>query len=1329
MSVFRAGGVPRRLVFLALALAILGVVGFGLLAFRWSGRQGEPPSGQLYVLGEFAEERVLVRLHPRPEGRGDPGRACYDVEVPGVEGADARLPGEQPAALRRLCRGKPIRVWVDDALLAITVGARGVPRLSIAGLRVDSGDRIGSLADPDDDGRPHPRYPLRGYGIPGLAALRVDCEPVDVAGKPPAACIEVRDRLGRLAVVRAADGVEVVDRLQFGGRYRLFHHDVLWLGLVPFRVRIEQSGNQGPPTLELRRIDRVRARRAHAQTEKGTQTVDERDGRERVPERGGDRRWLGRLWPVEVPDPGEGARRFEVRSMKKRYTPHHLSRQRTNFEGEDVLQRLIDGQWLCLGKGMDGVGRIVWRPPYEPGCRSLGEPAELPFDEMQAPSPAALSDYFRARSGDLAFLTGTLIDATNAALSDESYLEDPTALPLTFDWHLALPAGTANGPQGLPQPVPEELWGARFGITRQARRSVADSHGQRPEIRPRASTARHLVQVLRGEKLLASFYLPHREAEARGAICLGRHTGDATPYRASSGGHHPLGSAAFAGDPNSGSWSEDPGAPCRGCLLSLTVTAGAGERSPLALALTGDCSDLKREGTDSDPAWLPEQVLSWRDLRLRHVRRSAPPWLVLTDPATGRRHFAEEFSVRGGLEPLLGDAAAFSGVEAALSEYLDDGAEISAPEFLELSIDGDLQLAATAIVHHLARDVLARQEAGTEQVPVTAVVLDAVDGEVLAVVNASSSGAARFHHGKEPPLSAWSLGSGQVKRAENAALLRRRALGSTMKITGGYALINNDLPSGPEITERRRGTAVRESPAPGGGGRIFLHHSSPRRRLRAGRRECSTGAHFLPAGDAGFTEGTLVRRFAQSCNNFFVLAGFRHAGSRPAALSEWRRRDGPAGADQEEPLAGRDELLIDARKADEVTLVQPAFETQPLVERIRDGLASDFRPGEPSIPRSLYGILFRLGFHPRPSLFARSGVAPAELAFEHRGQTVRIPLAHGWFTSPEASVPALRPGRDFAYPGIPSPTRLDETTFSTAASEWYDAERREVRRLTADGQWADVQYAMLLIGQSNVEISTLGLASLYAPVARRDGRAVRPCLFRDSCGDQRQGDQVIDPQRAAVLNLALRAVLSRGGTAYSGLRDLHLTWLRDNGWGGKTGTYEVGKGGWPRQLRQDDWQRLVAYACGVEGAKPPSPPAPTRSSEGREIAGLVSELIEGGWGGALGARSCEDPAWPLNPAGIQRYNGGDLPSRLDQLARTLREIRTTGRTRTFHSFVAVALPGRGEWPETPNPAEGIVVAVMVDRETPGDPQIAVKIGAELAAAVERWAGALTGKEQ
>ena len=1266
----------RRLVIFAAALLILSLSGLGLLLFRWSGERGTPPAGRLYLPGDFERTDRLVTL----ERLAGSGNACYRVQVAGAPAT---------AGTDIVCRGKALRVWVDDARLDLTVGARGVPRASIAGLRVREGDWLGSLADREAGG--HPRFPLRAQGVPGVAGRAVACEPASSAA---GLCLEIHDRLGRLAIVRAADGeVEVPAP---GAVVRLADGDVLWLGLVPFVAR--QVAGDASPALILDRIDRLRPRRAAGGTTPGGTTPGGKTPADiRAGDLGGDRRWLGRLWHVESPDASDRVpRRFEIFPLRRRYTPHNLSRQRTNLEGEDVLQRLIDGGWLCLEPAPDletaGGPRIAWRPLDRPGCDAGHSPASL--------SRSSVDDYRRARYGDLAYLAGTLVNATSAALAEGRYLEDASVLPFVFDWRLASHPAGAGSARRVPQPVPHRLWGVRFGATRNVLRSRRFHRGLPPTVVPRASTARHLLLVLRDGELAVSFHLP---VAGPGSVCLGRHatTGGDSPIalRPTSGGHYPLGAAAFLDDPAIGTWLPDPDAVCAGCRLTFEP---AGDDGGLTVSSAGACDELPAVRTLASG-----EILPWGDFELRHVDRGRP-WLAASDPGTGRRHFAEEFSRRGRLRPLLGDAAALSGVEAALGELLADAGEVGVPsslESLELTVDGDLQLAAAAIVDALARPQIAEDDPEPHRVSVTAVILDARGGDLLAAVNWASGDGDR-DAGDEP--TAWEMGSGQADVHENAALLRRGAIGSTIKIAGGYALLNNGgLASGAEIDARR---GFREAPVDRG--RLYLHRGA--RREPPSRRRCSTGPHVLPRSDAGFTTGTFIRRFAASCNNFFVMTGFRHASSRPATIrSVSRPSRWPAAG------AGPRELLLDLRDRDVPTLVSPAPGVQSLAERVRDGLADDFAPADGEglrLPRSLYGILTALGFQPRPNVFTAQGEAPAELAFDHRARPVAVPLANGWFSRAghDAGVetPALRPGRDFSYPGVPSPGRLDEAaTRGRTVVERYDGNPRQVRRF-AEGR-ADVQWSMLMIGQSGVEASALGLASLYAPAARDDGRAVSPCLFRANCGPGRAGLPVIDPEGpdAEILNQALTAVL-RDGTARGGLWRVGRRHLIGSGWGGKTGTYQVERARFVG-LSRERWQRLRARACGVDGVEPPAI-RPT----GTRVAELARLLARAPAGSALGARACEDTRFPLNPAGVHAYRGGESPARLDELDAELRRAAETD-TLIYHSFVALVPPVRGET-GAPSPAQGLVVAVLVDRQT-SDKSLAIQIGAELAAAVERWA--------
>ena len=1124
----------RRLAVLAAGLVLLAGAGLGLLLVRWWGERGAPPSGRLYVHGDFeGDEPLVVMTRQTSEGLAEQGleqRDCFDVLVPSTGTSD------------RLCRGRGVRLWVGDALLDFTLGSRGTPRLSTAGVRLRPGDWLGSLADTRAANAP--RHPIRAYGMPSRAARLALCD--------DGPCLHVDDTLGRLALVRTGSPVQVLA----GTSPVLQDGDVLWLGLVPFAVTIAGDG------------------------------IDRSVVLERSSARGGDRRWLGRLWHAEVPDAdpdGSVPDRFEIRPMRVRYTPYNLSRQRTGFEGEDVLQRLVDGGWLCLDDidtvpsggprgGNTVVPQIVWRPFEAPGCdlrpatgtqlaaakAGMGVPASV----WTPATVARTEDYRRARFGNLSYLSSVLVHQANEALAEGRYLEDATILAFAFDWRLR--HGRDRFGQRSEQPQPYRLWGVRFGAVRQIRRQGEAVAGRLPAVLPRESTARHLMQVLdRRDELLTTFYLAGASDTGgkMGAVCLGSHQepevepeedntesntdavgpvdiGPLAGLRPASGRHHPLGSIAFTDDPLTADWSPSAETACDGCRLLLKENDGL-----LEATIDGDCDGI---ANPSQTSLDDGDVVNLGTFRLRHARRGERPWLAATDPGTGRRLFADELHLGGGLRPIVGDATGLSGVEAALREYVADAGAIDGPaaESFELTIDGDLQLTATAIVEALARPEIEGHDPAPESVSVTVAILDARGGDLLAAVNFASANKAGGRLERRPPTS-WELGSGQADVLQNPALRRRGAIGSTMKITGAYTLVNSgSLVPGPEIELRRRGTSFVETD--GEKGAVYLDRGDvypDRRRERPNRRRCSTGPHILPAGDAGYTTGTFVKRFAASCNNFFVMTGLRHIGSEPLRLTT------PHGG---RPIAG--ELQIDDRARGQVMLRLADPGEDPLVERLRDGLAVDFGDDDPSVgstvPRSLYGVLMRLGFQPRPDLDVDDGEVPADLQFAHGGRQVRVPLVHDWFAPSSGDAgprtPALRRGRDFSYLGVPSPARLDESTLrypppwaaGEPVTEIYDGRPRQVRRLP-EGR-ADVQWSMLMIGQSGIEASALGLATLYAPAARVDGRAVSPCLFRDNCGDHRAGARVLDTgplggvrgddtAQGAVLNEALASVLSPTG--------------------------------------------------------------------------------------------------------------------------------------------------------------------------------------------------------
>lgn len=1237
-----------RLTFIGLLLTVLGLIGLYLLFFRWAGHDGAPPTTHLFVQGDFRAGQPLAWLE-RVEEATD--LLCYRVQVapdlaPESDLVSEPLPADD-AEGNLLCAGQRRVVRVGEARLELGISGGGTPSVSVAGFHPRTGDWLGSWADPRR-GQQSPRFPLRGDGVPGRAAQVVECPGSGGAvGSAARLCLRLEDRLGRTAVVKKGGALK--NDLTFGDPVELAADDRLWLGLLELRVLAAADG------LYFEREPLLRPG--------GRQNTDALS----VLAEGGDRRWLGRPGHLEVPDPATyptPVERYEIYPMRDRYNPAHLSRQRTNFEGEDTLQLLIDGGWLCLEPAVEDLPpRVDWRPLHRPGCADSIDMFSPQSTSAQPTSAVAL--YRRARYGDMAFLTHNLLATVNRALAERLYLEDPTALPFAFEWWLVHDSRRGDL---SPQPWPRTLWGVRFGTTRQQQQAQSAEIRPLPDIVPRASTALQILQVWRGEDLAASFYLPATSRE--GSLCLGRPRGESwQDYKARAGSHLPLGSVAFSRDPREGAWTSDPAAGCGGCRLRLTATG--------AVADPEACRDLEHTGPGRF-IWGPFQI---------HTVRREPPWLATTDRGDGRRHFAQEMYVEAGLAPLLGDAAGLSGVEAALRRHRDRGGA-SAPQY-ELTVDGDLQLAALSVVDHHARHLIKSSDED-EKVKVSAVILDARNGALLSVVNWSRAGSDALAHDTWIEPTAWELGSAQATGAQNLAFTRRGAVGSTMKITAAYTLLNNQLPPGSDTKTSDGGVREvprEETPKNGRDGKMGLA------RVEGGPgspawRGCSS-RHVLPTRDRHFNQGTFVQRFANSCNNFFVLAGLRHASAQPLALEQLR----PGQRATPPP----DRLSIESANG-RLVLRQPSFDHLALADRFRAGLAAD--TASPALPRSWFGVLYRLGFQPRPRpTYELIDKVASSLRFDHRGTRVTLPLVDSWFTS--ATAPTLEAGRQFAYPSVPSPGRFDEVG---STEEVYGSQPFTVQR--GDEGFADVQYSMLLIGQADLELSALGLAVLYAPAVRTDGRAIQPCLFVEACGDQRVGEKVLDSEAAPILHEALQAVLDRtvNGTAAPGLE--HSKRLRAVGWGGKTGTFEVdvpqaSYGG--MNVRQ--WRRLKAHLCGVGGVPPMHYNNPAFPD--------LTQLAAAGHGRGRGARACEKNSWPLNPGGIQRYHDDALPPLLDEVEKQF--ARPKKDKQIFKSFVMAATPMSG------SAVQGLIVAVIVDYPAAGDGYIAVKIGSDLAATAGRWA--------
>lgn len=1248
----------RRWVLFGAPVAILVTGGLFPLGRTWAGDAGAPTTGRLYVLGEFGGSGPLLRLERAP------GAECYTV-----------LRGRSRAGL--LCGRSTVRVWVDDALLELSGGARGVPHVSVAGARLAPDAVIGSGADAFDRGAP--RVPLRGYGIPYRAAtVSTGCAGPDTVGRGAVvACIRVHDGLGRLAIARSGPAIRNDDpSLREGRDYPLYRGDHLWLGMVPYAADTATVG--GTPGLALVRVGRaVPDEAAPGQTGKG-----------------GDRRWLGRLWPVDIPDAADSVPSvFEVFPSRQRYFRGHLSRQRTNYESEDLLQRLVDGQWLCL----DGVGgespRVEWRPLERPGCL-VPAAGFLPTREQ-------VRDYRRARSGLLVVQIRRFLSATNEQLAAGDFLDAPSALPLAFAWELRRSDPARAGYRGLSpvQPYPRHLWGVRFGSTlRTMRRRAAGV--PLPDLYLRTGTATHLVEVAVPGRKPFTLYLTGGVAgdtsAAGGEICLNP---AASPGQVLPGSHHPLGAVLIGRDAATvGAWSGARGSPCGGC--TLTVKARRDGRSGFRVAREGNCETL---AGGTPPGVLQHgDSLVWNrgSAVLRFLRRGEHAWVARADARDGERYYAHEFYQTGGLVPLLGDPAGISGVEAAVREFADEATDSLLSQSAELTVDGDLQIEAASAVARIAAKYGVESARG-EPARITAVVLDAGTGEVLAAVN--HFGAPADGGPAEQRPTAWDLGASRAHPWQNTAFLRRGAIGSAMKIVGAYALANHGLRPGPASPSRLVFEPhLSEGSRSGPGMRLARSETDAAPALRL-----CLNSHGLPVGDDAFTADVLVERFAKSCNNFFVLTGFRHA-SAPSAVLVGPHRGGAQVADSGLGMSVRPPTIV--QRADE-----------PLADRIRQGLAADAAaPGNP--PRSIYGLWFRLGFQPTP-VRGPLRAPTATYGFVDDGRRVEVPLGGAWFAPrPGSPAPALEPERDFAYPFVPSPGRLTEDRRTAApVEEFYDDRREPVRTMHDDSIGrADVQYAQLLIGQGEAGVSALGLALMYAPAARRDGRVVRPCVFRAACSGA-DGPPVFDPRAAgaATLERALQRVVEPGGTAANAWRRAGGAGLRER-WGGKTGTYQMERFTLPGDVAEE-LAALTEHACGVIGTGPSPRTGALAEYVGAGWDKAATRVARAGWGAGRGAWACEEGMVPFNPGGIHGFARGGEPALLDSLHQRVRDRQ--GRSRPlvtdYHAFVVLSTPGHGGAPARAGGAEGIVIAVLVDDQS----DIAVQIGAALAQLVERWAPA------
>ena len=1232
----------------------LGLGGGYMVMFGWRGTDGDPTTTQLYLPLLAASDRALVI------GKPTPGRPlCYDVHVPG-----------EATIAQELCYEKTLRRRLrDGVVIQLSVGSSGAPAASIVGGEFQLGEWIGSNASLTSN---NPRIPLRSYGSPDKAAQVVPCTQQILATVTTDSiwCIRVVERLGRLAI---GNEQGIVRRLVAGNTYALQSNETFWIGLTPYEVHAAPQTGISPPALQLA----IRSRPA----EHGAD---------------GDRRWLGRLTSVDLVDVerarkhGAMAKPFAVYPMRIRYTANHLSRQRTDLEAEDVVQRLIDAELLCLN--MPDL-KVAWRSIANPGCSDPRAPDPSTAKQLEA-------DYDLARIGFLSPLVSRLISRTNASLASLGFLRDPSVLTLDFDWgmqELPFVKGTRVG-EGSFQPTPRELWGVHHGTTQISLQLPLRQHTSQA-VSLSKSTSVFVADLMQNGRKLGEFATLSAQGKpvgtTVGSVCVGGGV---------AGGESLVGRTAFLGVagvlPNGSiTWAANETAGCTsGCrveLLANDTTAralrfdiGTGCRTlPRKLGATGQ-ADIVEAG-DVIAIGVGNMTLQFRS---RGVR-PAVAWKTVEDQSW---IVSREFLDSANVGPLLGLPAAQSGVLAAINDHRFETVEADSSTSYELTIDGDLQKALVQIVRE---EISIKSHVFGGVTPkdarLSAVVMDGRSGAVLASI--STGGDAALPAFAQSMPTAWELASEQARGSENTAFVRRGPIGSTMKVATLYALSNDPtIGHGPMGGP---GTVVEAGGGNGRGGGEIVLASSDRNRPRSVRR--CLGRHYLPRTSTAITRELIAENFAKSCNGFFSMTGIMYASGRPASLSA-----APNGNDS---LA----ITIEEKRDSVIFSVSDRL---AIGNRIRRGLAADVEAGNENVPHSLFGVLLRLGFGPMVDRAPGTAVtrvrAAHRYAFEYDAKQFETLLHDDWFSS-RGKGPALLAGRDFNYPTVPSPGRFD---VGTGFPEYADG-----LAIPTPGQattFPPVELAQLLIGQGEVEVSALGLAGMYSPMARVDGRMVKPCLFVLSCNVAIGARVVADASTltldAPVSSTALREVLRRGTASNAAA----AAKAQLQSWGGKTGTYNRVRMSWPAAFgNETSWEKLVAHACGVQLLTMPDVRVLQRHllTANTVHAAYVQTLLASPPGAATGARACVS-ARTLNPSGIHHNVEADRAILLDNLAEWLDARKTTTEVKN-HAIVLLSLPRRGITEPAGSRSEGIIIAVLED----ADADIAKSVGIRMAVVLEQWA--------
>lgn len=679
-------------------------------------------------------------------------------------------------------------------------------------------------------------------------------------------------------------------------------------------------------------------------------------------------------------------------------------------------------------------------------------------------------------------------------------------------------------------------------------------------------------------------------------------------------------------------------------------------------------------------------ALRTRFVRDTAIERGMPPIELRSgEPVAitvrGKRWYSDDLYARSGLQDLIGNALGLTGIEAALLNTKVD----ALPQHLRLTISAALQREAYRSV---AATMNASAAAVRESPVVSAVILDAHNGEVLSVVDWKEPKAQGLVN-RVP--SAWDLATRQVRDLGSVALMRNGHIGSAAKVLGLYALANN---AGSWTSGGPTGAALGRPP-------ISFGHSDTGGQSTP-INTLGTCTEFWPLSATLYSLDQVTANTAQSCNPFFIALAFRFLSWPPTPLRTHFGADAMQGAITDLTLERISARARPTARQRRVPAAMPGFllnmpDSNWAYEAVASGLAHDSDPD--SIPRTAVGLLLRAGWKPLPEANARARAAARSASwFEmlSRGNLIRVPLVDDWFDAHGG--PRLVGGRDFTYPGVLAPGAVLIADDTTASLERFGGDRADTAIFTPRSKRRDARdFAQVFIGQGSFEASALALAVLYAPLARADGRVPSPCLILVACHPIETARRFLDPSQRRIVMTPLRAVLEHGSAAKDARQ------LVASGWVGKTGTFVIDTIVWSSdRLAGMSWEDFIRRACGVTDMPVTREEMPewTRRAHADDA---IREIVTSPPGLAGGAHACDTRTPPTNPGGIQSVRSNHYARELDRIvAARPQDARTKPIT---HYAMAIV-------------RDSVAIALIYDGQS--GIRLRVQLAARLAAVYDAW---------